>query len=180
MYAGMFSKIRWNTTAEVRKQLYYSFVLPTINFAIESYGSTSAIHIKKIQTIQNRILKILMFKEPRTKTNTLHHEFGVLKVKDLYKLRLLKFVFNYVNNKCSLPVVLRNKLTQNSEYHGYRTRRRDQFRPAKTRTEFGKRSPFIQAVIFWNNLDESTKEIRNEHMFIKKAKKAIIEEYVVK
>ena len=119
MYAGIFSKIRWNATLEVRKQLYYAFVLPLLNFAIETYGSANITCIKKLQTLQNRILKILLFKEYRTSSNILHSEFGVLKIKDLYRSRLLNYAYNYMYNNNKLPDVMKSKLTYNRDCHSY-------------------------------------------------------------
>ena len=47
--------------------------------------------------MQNKLLKILYNKDRRYSTNTLHHEFKLLQVKDIHELLLLKFIHNVLN-----------------------------------------------------------------------------------
>ena len=79
-----------------------------IKYAIPIYGVTKQDNISKIQVLQNKLLKILTFKNYRYSTNQLHNEFGILKVNDIINQEILTFVHEYINNK--LPSDLINIL----------------------------------------------------------------------
>ena len=63
------------------------------------YGSivtslTSDENINKIQTLQNRLLKVLNHKNHCYSTNKLHNELSILKVKDMVYQEILSFIYS--------------------------------------------------------------------------------------
>ena len=69
-------------------------------------GQTTDENLGKIQTLQNKLLKVLYYKKYRYSTNKLHNELEILKFNDLIKQETLSFVYQYVHGK--LPSVFGN------------------------------------------------------------------------
>ena len=66
--------------------------------------------------IQSRILQILYFKDRKYPTKALHKELNFPKIKDLYELKILKFI-----NDKSVPYVFQNYFRLNEGKHNYAT-----------------------------------------------------------
>ena len=64
-------------------------------------GQTTDENLGKIQTLQNKLLKVLYYKNYRYSTNKLHNELEILKFNDLIKQKTLSFVYQYVHGKLS-------------------------------------------------------------------------------
>ena len=88
-------------------------------------GQTTDENLSKIQTLQNKLLKVLYYKNYRYSTNKLHNELEILKFNDLIKQETLSFVYQYVHGK--LPSVFGNYFSHRHELtemiEEYRTRR---------------------------------------------------------
>ena len=70
-----------------------------IKYGIIVTGQTIKEDIEKIQTLQNKLLKVLYMKNYRFSTNKLHNELAVLKIEDMIKQETLSFVYQYIHNK---------------------------------------------------------------------------------
>ncbi len=62
-----------------------------IQYGIEVYGRANPSTIKKVQTQQNRALKILYNKDFLIPTKTLHKDLDILIISEIYKLNIAKF-----------------------------------------------------------------------------------------
>ena len=91
-----FKLIRHYIPNKCKKQLYYAYVYSKISYGLEIYGNASRALMKKIQVLQNKSLKILYKKDWYMNTNILHIELQVLKVDDIVKLYILKYVHRCV------------------------------------------------------------------------------------
>ena len=80
------------------KTLYYALVYSRIKYGISVYGQACDSKLKRIQTLQNRLLKVLSGKNYRFSTDMLHTEFEILKIKDIVKQEVITFVHNYFSN----------------------------------------------------------------------------------
>ena len=96
-----------------------------INYGSIITGQTTNENINKIQTLQNRLLKVLLYKNYYYSTNKLHNELSILKFTDLINQETLSFVFKYLHGK--LPRVFDNYFSHRHELkeiiEEYRTRR---------------------------------------------------------
>merc|ERR1712105_496115 len=92
-------------TKQIRT-IYYSLVYSKITYALAVYGQTTEENILKIQTLQNKLLRVLAKKHYMYSTNKLHNELKILKVEDLVIQEILTFVSNFKNNK--LPKIFQN------------------------------------------------------------------------
>ena len=91
-YFSVFYNIRRYLNKEHIKAIYYSMIYSKIQYGLLTFGLTTAKNIKKIQTLQNRLLKVLKNQKYRTPTNDLHNSLDILKVKDILNQGILCFV----------------------------------------------------------------------------------------
>ena len=74
-------------------QINYGYVYPHILYGIEPYGSTSRTLCKRIQIMQNKLLKALTGKNNRYSIQEIHRELKLLNVENIHKLNCLVFVY---------------------------------------------------------------------------------------
>ena len=94
-YFGIFNHIKPFITSRTARELYCVFINSRIDYGIEVYGHCAYEHLSKLQTLQNKLLKLLLKLDRRTSTNKLHRDLSLLKVSDIHAVSLLCFV-----NKC--------------------------------------------------------------------------------
>ena len=99
----------------------YSTVYPHLYYGVTSWGNTAAKYIDRIQMEQNSIVKIIT-KLPfiKTKISPLYDKVNLLRLDDIYKLEVLKFMFSF--KKKILPNCFKDYFTIPSEIHEYPTR----------------------------------------------------------
>ena len=98
----IFYNIRNFLSKDNIRTIYYALVYSRIKYGISVYGQACDSKIKRIQTLQNQLLKVLSKKDYRFSTDSLHNEFDILKIKDIVKQEIITFVHNFSN---SLPPV---------------------------------------------------------------------------
>ena len=84
-FFGIFNHIKCKVNLKLSRQLYYAFIYSKIKYGMEVYGSCSSTNIGKIQTMQNKLMKLLLKLRRMTPTNELHMYLNILKVSDIYK-----------------------------------------------------------------------------------------------
>ena len=78
-------------------------VLSRINYGLLIYGSADKQIMLPLQTLQNKLIKVLLDRRYIDPTNEIHDIMDILKVNDNYILEILSFVHNFINEK--LPFV---------------------------------------------------------------------------
>ena len=76
------------------KQIYFAYVFPHIKYGIEIYGKCPKYNIKRIQMVQNRLLRILCKKNKRDSATELHQNLKLLKVEQMHSIFVANFVYN--------------------------------------------------------------------------------------
>ena len=89
---GILSKLRHFTSLFQLKQLHYNLIYPYISYAITSWGSAYTTQIKKIQTKQNHLIRLVFFATlygPDTDSALpLLNLLDLLTVNNIFKLKL--------------------------------------------------------------------------------------------
>ena len=102
---GSLYKIRPFVNFKIMKTLYYSLVYPHLIYAIEVWGSADDTHLNKILISQKRIVRLITFSDKRQSdysflpSDPLFYKMEILKVHDIFKLNISKFIFNCLNEK---------------------------------------------------------------------------------
>ncbi len=102
--------------------MYNVLCIHTFKNPIRNRGiwESKATTIRRVQTQQNRVLKILYNKEYFTPTKHLHKELNLLMVRDIFKHSVAKYM--YKQNNGLLPEIFENLFTENNQIHYYTTR----------------------------------------------------------
>ena len=99
----LFYNIRHYLDMEHIRAIYFTMIYSRLKYGCIVTGQTYIHNINKIQTLQNRLLKVLSHKPYRYPTNKLHNELSILKFTDMIKQETLSFVYQYIHGK--LPIV---------------------------------------------------------------------------
>ena len=135
-----------------------------IKYGLIVYGQAGITKLNKIQTLQNKLLKVLSSKKFRYSTDKLHNEFEILKVNDMLNQEVLTFVFNYFDKR--LSSVFNNYYESLASIHGINTRNGSNLiKKVKHKTGMGAHSIKIQDPDLWNRLNNNLKSISHLKTF---------------
>jgi hypothetical protein len=172
--ANSFKIIKHQIPDKNKPLFYNAYILSKIQYGIEVYGTAASSSLKKIQTQQNRALKILHTKDFYTPTKLLHKDLNVLLVKDIYNLSVLQFVYK---QRCDLlPSIFNNFFTQNTSIHSHNTRQSKGLYANHPKNKYGLNRIKYQGPILWNSIPEKTRNL-SLTTFVKKVKKSFISLY---
>ena len=151
-------------------QLYFAYVYPHINYAIEVYGACSKTVIKSLQVTQNNLLRALLRVNYRYSATQMHKELGLLKLCHIFEKSVLIFVYRQRNellpsvfDKYYQTVIERNKRST--------SRRITDLYVDYARTTCGTKSLKIIGAKLWNQLPSELKEVKGIYKFKKMLRK---------
>ena len=102
------------------KQIYYTLIHPYLNYGLASWGAAYKTRLNKICTKQNRCIRSIFFAHGREHVNPYYNLLGILKLENIYRLKVSLFADKLKNDKSNTPAVLLNILTPASEIHNTR------------------------------------------------------------
>ena len=176
-FASLFAKLRHFIPKDCLIILFDSLVSSKINYGLEIYGSAANKYLKELQILQNRILKIINFKDHMFSTNLLHKELKILKTADLHEINILKLMHHVQYNRDKLPDVFQNYFTTNEGLHKYTTRQTMDYRIYKSSKTWGDKTFRNKGARLWNNLPKSIKNITKIKKFTASLKEFKIAKY---
>ena len=134
------------------KTLYFSFVYPYLHYGIIAWGSTTANYLNPLQIIQKRVIRILSSASRIAHTAPLFKKLGLLRIKDIYILNVMLFMFKLKH--AMLPVIFNSMFILNKNIHTYFTRQMGDYHIPAWRLQTRKRSICVQGPLIWNKLIE--------------------------
>ena len=124
---GIMCKLRQFANTNMFKNIYYSLLYSHLVYAIEVWGSACISEINKISVLQKRSLRIITRNDicptvpvPLYPTNPLFYKLEILKVPDVFKLQISKFILNCL--QLNTPTISHNWFRQNYTVHNYNTK----------------------------------------------------------
>ena len=97
--------------------LYYSFVYSCVNYEITTWGTADQSKKHEIEVKINNIVRTITRNKKFTHVSHLYQNLNLLKLNDIYKLELAKFMHKLYNN--NLPIVLQIRFTKIEKIHTY-------------------------------------------------------------
>ena len=91
-YFGILNHIKSFITSRIARQLYFAFIGSRISYGIELYGHCANEYLCKLQTLQNKLLILMLKLNQRTSTYQLHRDLSLLKEYDNHAVSVLCFV----------------------------------------------------------------------------------------
>ena len=143
--------------------LYYSLVLPYIQYCILVWGSTYSSNLNHIALLQKRVVRIINKEKVDAHTDPIFKELKILKLDDIYLFHLGKFMYLIFKNNL-LPRPFGNLILRTNQVHNYNTTTRSSNQSlfyvpfCRLRTNLRQFCVHYQGPFFFNRLNP---DIRN-------------------
>ena len=144
---GIIIKARKIFDKDTLLTLYYSFIFPYFNYCIHLWGSTCITHLKKLDTLHKKIIRIIAGVNRKAHTVPLFNDLKILTLKHLFKYNIGLLMYKYHHGW--LPSVL-DMFSRNREVGV--SRHGDYFQTPIFHTDLGQMSFEFQAVKIWNKI----------------------------
>ena len=172
----LFYNIRSYLDKENVVTVFYTMIYSRIKYGSIVTGQTTKENIEQIQTLQNKLLKVLYKKNYRFSTNKLHKELSVLKVEDMIKQETLSFVYQYVHSK--LPNVFRDYFLHRQDLNEMiEEKRKRRFILPRVNTKLGERTIKYAGTKLFNENAQELKLNFTIKTFRKCVKKSFLSNY---
>ena len=142
---GILYRLKNTFPSEVLKTLYKSLVLSYINYGLLLCG----VEVKNLEVIQKRAIRLITGSNYIAHTEPLFIQLGLLKVQDIFKLRLLKFYYKLCYG--TLPHYF-NHYREIIERQPVRPLRQHLIHPPFLRTVYAECTPLYQLIKLINIL----------------------------
>ena len=172
---GVMSRLKYYLPSSALLTLYFSLILPYLNYGILAWGNTYHTLLDKLFLLQKKAIRTVFNLHIREHTDPLFFYHKILKIKDLYTFQLGQFMFNYNSNL--LPQIFHDLFQRNSHVHNYPTRRSDEFHLPLMRTVHAQNTFLYTGPRLWNNLDNSLKDSPKFVTFKYKFRKYLLSPY---
>ena len=149
----MFFKIRHLLPSSVLVSLYHSLFGSFIQCGIVVWGLTYDIHTKPIYILQKKVVRAITFNKFAAPSTPIFSELKILKLYDLFYLKLLSFVYECINK--TSPSYFHDYFTLLSSVHQYDTRQARMggiFLNRRNTLQYGIRSVRYTGTKSWNEL----------------------------
>ena len=148
---GMLSKIRHYVSFNTLISIYYAIFSSHMTYGCQIWGQKGNAIRNKISILQNKALRIILFKPNDESTKPLFHQSNVLKFNDYVTLQNALFAYDHIHN--TLPTSLQNIFTLVKNTHEHNTRNStSQFisLPLINTERYGLNSIKYQSISAWN------------------------------
>ena len=98
-YFSFFYKIRNFFPRQTLRMLYYSLIYSKLQYGILVWGTASKTHLRQLMVRLNNIVRIITFSRNCSRMSNLFKSLYLLKLTDIYKLELTKFIFALHSNR---------------------------------------------------------------------------------
>jgi hypothetical protein len=119
---GVLSKLRYYTNTQTLLQVYNSLVGSYLNYALIAWGSASKTTLQPLRVLQNRAIRLISRASRFHRLDIDFLNLRILKLDDLHKLALSKFMYQYYHDK--LPDYFSEFFAVAEVTHRYETRLR--------------------------------------------------------
>ena len=171
---GIFLKVKHLLPANALVSLYNSLFSSFLQYGIIVWGLTYDTHIKPIYLLQKKVVRAIAFKSFTSPSTPIFSDLKILKLYDLFDLKLLIFVYESVN-KIS-PFFFHNFFETLTAVHHYGTRQAskgDIFMTRKNTLQYGLRSVRCAGAKSWNSIPDVIKQSPSVSIFRRKLKSYI-------
>jgi hypothetical protein len=132
--------------------LYYTLVYPYLTYGITLWGASFKKYIDKLAIMQKKIIRIISGSPFNAHTEPIFKRMNLLKLHDIYKLQISKYVLSYLLN--SLPPSLNTLFTISNTTHSHNTRHSYdlKLKMTKVRTVIAFKSIIKMGPEVWNDI----------------------------
>ena len=147
---GMIIKARNYLNRKGLLTLYYTFVYPYLTYCNHIWGNIYQSNLKHLCVLQNKIVRIIAGVKPRESTGPLYDSLGIMKLTDLNKYLIARFMFRYCTNM--VPKLFLSYFLRNYNVSSYDLRSANCFHLPFVATDLGKNGIRYRGPIVFNKL----------------------------
>ena len=165
---GILSKVRHFVPKNLLRTIFYAFVQPHIDYAIDNWSCASDSLIDSISRKINKAIRILSFVDNKEPVQPLFKNLKILSLHKHINLNIGKLMWKLKNKvlpKCILDIF---SCCFKSSH------RNEKLYIPLGRTQFKTRFIVCRGPIFWNNLPQNIKDAKSLDLFTKKLKKYLL------
>ena len=190
-YCGILYKIRPFVNINILKMLYNSLIYSRLTYGAEVWTLSTKTLLNSIFIMQKKLVRIMTFNNKRDDnfqyphSDPLFKQLNILKIHDIQKLCLTKFVYKYFDR--TVPNNFQNWFKLTSQVHHYNTRTnfnletmtntKQLYIPFRRTSRYGFNQIRVQASKLWNDLPDDIKQKGTLHQFCCVLKKSLINNY---
>ena len=141
--------------------LYHALVYPHLHYGLPCWGSAASYLLNKLKTKQKWILRVITNSKPRTHSTPLFHSMNILKLDDVYKLKVAtemrKLIYNNSLHNYNIQFI------QSSHNYSTRSSTKNNLSIPSINKNVGKTCLKYKGPIIWNEVpvDYRNKSIIN-------------------
>ena len=156
---GMLSKLRYFVNKETLRMVYFGIFSSLLSYGAQIWGQHNAVS-KKLQILQNRAARIMLFQPPRTSASPLLKHLNILKFSDFINLQ--NFLYAHDSLKSNLPISLRGKLHFLDHNHETRLQGENSqlTRPRSNTVNYGSKTIKNRAIDVWNSISRNHPQVK--------------------
>ena len=162
---GLLHRLKFYLPHEILKTIYYSLIYPYIHYCIESWHGTSQTALGGVQVLQKRAIRAIFNQPFNSHTNSFFKENRILKIPDIYKLKLCCSYFKQLNYQADSYISQRINALNNIHSHSHNTRNRINITIPLFKRSASQHSFTYQAITEINSLPESIKNCTSLNSF---------------
>jgi hypothetical protein len=175
---GIINKLKLILPQRIMMILYNTLIVPHLNYGLLVWGTQTS----RILVLQKKAVRMLSLSKYNSHTSPIFKMLEILQIKELYKLRMLKFYYNL--QKFKTPIYFSNCLNSNNIVVTYNTRfQQNQLLPhVHIKYEFAKKGIHYKLVQLVNDTPKAVMSKVSTHSlngFAQYFKQHILNEYSI-
>ena len=162
----MFFKVRYFLPIDILVCLYNSLFSPFLQYGILVWGLTYETHISPLFLLQKRVVRVISFQHFTAPSTPILSNLKILKLQDLFQLKLLSFVYDCIN-KIS-PAYFHSFFELVDSVHQYSIRQANKnniFLTQRKTLQYGLRSVHYHGAKCWNDIPVEIKNTPTANAF---------------
>ena len=141
---------------EVLKKVYYGLVFSYLQYCLSCWGWIAMSNLKKLQSLQNRSIRIICKASSRSHSAPLYYKLELLKTNEIYTLQMAKIMHKFENNVWSGKY----KMLKINSIHKHNTRfSLNNFYSRQISSKISNGALTAAGPRIWSTIPESIKEL---------------------
>ena len=171
---ALLGRLKHTFPKSILKSLYYSLVLPYLNYGNIIWASADKTCLNGMVILQKKAIRIISKAQYFAHSGPLFKTLEILSLEKIYKLNCLLFIYKIVN--MNMYKEMKKRVFRNSDVHSHITRNRSQYRIPRTRLKCIRQSCLHFGLSLWNSIDKEITNSKTIYIFKRQIKKELLEE----
>ena len=183
---GVLYKLRPYVSSKILVNVYYAIMYPFLLYGITAWGNATNNLIEPIHLLQKVVVRMITFNDNYldlqygyTHSSPLFHELKILKIYDIYKVQVGKFVYESINAIGPSQSIINYTMASEIHHHNTRFANHGGIYVNRFRTSrYGLRSLKNDGREIWNTIPPSIQSKPTKNSFRSSYKKLLVNQYI--